>query len=64
MTRGSDKHGPMKDDALEKEQEGRLRGNHPTRADESLDAEPPADDDPEVEGRPLPFTSGDESESS
>ncbi|CAM03426.1 hypothetical protein A8924_4550 [Saccharopolyspora erythraea NRRL 2338] len=53
MTRGSDKHSPMKDDELEKEMEGRLRGNHPTRADESLDAEPPADDDPGEE----PFVS-------
>ncbi|GAA2346451.1 hypothetical protein GCM10009854_24230 [Saccharopolyspora halophila] len=62
MTRGSDKHGPMQDDALEKEQEGRLRGNHPTRADESLDAEPPADDTPEVENRPLPPDGGEEVE--
>ncbi|GAA4833001.1 hypothetical protein [Saccharopolyspora rosea] len=49
MGRGSDKHGPRQDDALEKELEGRLRGNHPTRADEALDAEPPADDDPDAE---------------
>ncbi|MFB9568793.1 hypothetical protein [Saccharopolyspora hordei] len=54
MTRGSDKHGPAKDDALEKEIEGELRGGHPTRADESLDAEPPADDDPATDTRPPP----------
>lgn len=48
MQRGSDKHGPAHDDALEKELEGFLRGGHPTRADEALDAEPPADDDPDV----------------
>jgi hypothetical protein len=48
VERGSDKHGPKQDDALEKELEGLLRGNHPTRAEEALDAEPPADDDPAV----------------
>lgn len=46
--RGSDKQGPMRDDARKKEIEGLLQGNHPTRADEALDAEPPADDDPDV----------------
>ncbi|GAA2786913.1 hypothetical protein [Saccharopolyspora taberi] len=51
MERGSDKHSPMKDDVLEKEQEGRLRGKHPTRAEEALDAEPPADDDPRAESQ-------------
>lgn len=48
MERGSDKHGPKQDDALEKEMEGFLQGGHPTRAEEALDAEPPADDDPSV----------------
>lgn len=46
--RGSDKHGPMRDDELEKEIRGLLQGGHPTRADEALDAEPPADDDPDI----------------
>ena len=46
MERGSDKHSPRQDDALEKEIGGFLQGNHPTRSDEALDAEPPADDDP------------------
>ncbi|MFC7343890.1 hypothetical protein [Saccharopolyspora griseoalba] len=46
--RGSDKHGPMQDDALEKEMESHLQGDHPTRAEEELDAEPPADDDPKA----------------
>ena len=45
MTRGSDKHGAAHDDEMEKEIEGMLRGNHPTRAEESHDSEPPADDD-------------------
>lgn len=48
MERGSDKHGPMKDDALEEEVHGLIQGNHPTRAEEALDSEPPADDDPEI----------------
>jgi hypothetical protein len=46
--RGSDKHGPMQDDALEKEMAGYLQGDHPTRAQEELESEPPADDDPDV----------------
>lgn len=53
VERSSGKHGARKDDALEKEMEGFLQGSHPTRAEESLDAEPPADDDPEIV-RPLP----------
>ncbi|RCW46035.1 hypothetical protein DFQ14_102337 [Halopolyspora algeriensis] len=54
MQRGSDKHNPRQDDALEEDVEGLLQGNHPTRSDESLDAEPPADDDPETRMRPEP----------
>lgn len=54
MPRESDKHGPRKDDELEKEMEGHLRSGHPTRADESLEAEPPADDDRETDVRPPP----------
>ncbi|MDR7299853.1 hypothetical protein [Haloactinomyces albus] len=54
MQRGSDKHNPRQDDALEEEVEGLLQGNHPTRSQEDLDAEPPADDDPDTEIRPTP----------
>lgn len=54
MHRGSDKQGPMKDDELEKELEGHLRSGHSQRADESLEAEPPADDDPDTDVRPAP----------
>lgn len=61
MKRGSDKHGPMKDDALEKEVEGLIQGSHPTRAEEALDSEPPADDDPEAfRGKPPPDKKPDE----
>ncbi len=59
MERGSDKHGPKQDDALEKEVEGFLQGDHPTRSDEALDAEPPADDDPAAP-RPEAEQHGDE----
>jgi hypothetical protein len=45
MQRGSDKHSPRVDDELEHEMEGAIRANRPTRAQESRDAEPPADDD-------------------
>ncbi|GAB2671120.1 hypothetical protein GCM10027271_34440 [Saccharopolyspora gloriosae] len=54
MQRGSDKHGPAQDDALEADVRGMLQGNHPTRAQEELDAEPPADDDPAVLQSPAP----------
>lgn len=46
MQRGSDKHGPRKDDALARDVEGMIRGNGPTHAEEWKDPEPPADDDP------------------
>ncbi|GAB3680231.1 hypothetical protein [Saccharopolyspora tripterygii] len=54
MERGSDKHGPKKDDELEKEMQAHLRSGQSQRADESLDAEPPADDDPVTDVRPDP----------
>lgn len=59
MERGSDKHGPRQDDDLEQEVRGLVQGNHPTRAEEALDAEPPADDDPAML-RPEPPKPGDE----
>ncbi|MBY4214765.1 hypothetical protein HQO42_25155 [Rhodococcus fascians] len=52
MERGSDKHSPRQDDALKEDTEGMIRGNKPTRADEALDPEPPADDDPNIQGWP------------
>ncbi len=59
MERGSDKHGPRQDDDLEQEVRGLVQGNHPTRSEEALDAEPPADDDPAML-RPEPPKPGDE----
>jgi hypothetical protein len=54
MERGSIKHSPRDDDALEKELRGTLQANHSTRAEEWRDPEPPADDDPvgPTTGRP------------
>lgn len=46
MDRGSDTHGPMQDDYLKKELHGLEQADHPTRAEEWRDPEPPADDDP------------------
>ena len=48
MDRGSDKHSPVEDDEMKAEMQGMLKGNHPTRVEEDHDAEPPADDDPDV----------------
>lgn len=46
MERGSDKHGPMLDDALKHETEGLLRGGHTTHAEEWKDPEPAGEDQP------------------
>jgi hypothetical protein len=53
MHRESDLHSPREDDELKAELEGMIRGNGPTRAEESRNPEGPADDDPDV-----PPTSG------
>ncbi|MCK1797440.1 DUF2795 domain-containing protein [Streptomyces sp. XM4193] len=53
MQRQSDKHSALRDDELKQEVEGRMRSGHPTRADEALDAEPPADDDPVLAEDPV-----------
>lgn len=50
MGRENTTHNPRVDDELEQETEGLVRGNRPSRSDDFLDAEPPADDDPVVEG--------------
>ncbi len=52
MERGSDKHGPRRDDALAAELRGML-GDAGGHREEWLDPEPPADDDPDLtEDRP------------
>jgi hypothetical protein len=47
MERGSDKHGPRRDDALAAELRGML-GEAGGHREEWLDPEPPADDDPDL----------------
>ena len=49
-------HGPREDDALKREVRSELQANRATRAEEWLEPEPPAEDEPEAtwapEGRP------------
>jgi hypothetical protein len=47
MQRGSDMHGPRKDEQLKAEMQGMLKGNKPTRAEEWREPEALADGDPE-----------------
>src|SRR5690606_27735122 len=54
MQRGSDHLNVHRDDEAKREMQGWLRSGHPTRAEEWDDAEPGADDDPEVTERPVP----------
>jgi hypothetical protein len=51
MQRGSDKHSPRKDDALQAELSGQL-GEAGGHREEWRDPEPPADDDPILTRRP------------
>jgi hypothetical protein len=52
MERGSDKHSPRLDDALEHEVEGLVRSGRSTHAEEWTDPEPPGEDQPEVDRAP------------
>ena len=54
MQRGSDQLSAHRDDEVKQEMQGWLKSGHPTRAEEWDDAEPGADDDPEVTERPVP----------
>ncbi len=49
MQRGSDKHGPRIDEALEHETEGLVRSGRDTHAEEWKSAEPSGEDQPEVD---------------
>lgn len=51
MQRGSDKHSPRMDDALEAELSGQL-GEAGGHREEWREPEPPADDDPPLDVRP------------
>jgi hypothetical protein len=46
--RGSDRHGPLLDQALAREVDGMLRGTGPTHAEEWRDPEPAGPDQPRV----------------
>jgi hypothetical protein len=52
MERGSDKHGPRLDEALEHETQGLVRGGHDTHAEEWKSAEPSGEDQPDVDLAP------------
>ena len=52
MERGSDKHGPRLDEAMEHETEGLVRGGHDTHAEERKSAEPSGEDQPDVDLAP------------
>ena len=49
MERGSDKHGARMDDALEAETRGRMTAGRETRGEEWKSAEPPGEDQPDVD---------------
>lgn len=48
MERGSDKHGPRLDEAMDKETRGLVTAGHDTHSEEWASAEPPGEDQPEV----------------
>lgn len=52
MERGSDKHGPMRDDQLKHETEGLVRSGHSTHAEEWKDPEPVGEDQPDADRAP------------
>ena len=52
MDRGSDKHSPMRDDALKHETEGLVRSGHATHAEEWKDPEPSGEDQPDADRAP------------
>lgn len=54
IQRGSDQLSAHRDDEAKRELQGWLKSGHPTRAEEWDDAEPGADDDPEVTERAVP----------
>lgn len=49
----SNKHSPLRDDALQSKVEGMVRSGRSTHAEDFKDPEPPADDEPDVDRAPL-----------
>ncbi|WP_049571124.1 DUF2795 domain-containing protein [Streptomyces sp. SBT349] len=62
--RGSNRLNVHRDDEMKHELQGMLRGDHPTRAEDWRDPEPPADDDPELADGPVPPRGGMDAEES
>ena len=56
--RGPDHINPQRDDHLKQQMQGRLKGRHPTRAEEWHEPEPSAEDDPPVAAGPIPPRGG------
>ena len=52
MDRGSDKHGPRRDEQMKHETEGLVRGRRSTHAEEWKDPEPSGEDQPETDRAP------------
>jgi len=52
MERGSDKHSPRLDDAMEGEVRGLVQGGHQTHAEEFKQAEPSGEDQPDADLAP------------
>jgi hypothetical protein len=52
VDRGSDKHGPMRDDQLKHETEGLVRGHRSTHAEEWKEPEPSGEDQPDADRAP------------
>jgi uncharacterized protein DUF2795 len=52
VDRGSDKHGPMRDEQLKHETDGLVRGGHSTHAEEWKDPEPVGEDQPDSDRNP------------
>ncbi|QBI52050.1 hypothetical protein [Streptomonospora litoralis] len=53
----SDKHGPKLDDEIEKEIQGMLKGDKPTRAEEEHETEPTVTDEGEAANDPAAIDS-------
>lgn len=58
MQRGSDKHGPLRDDELAHELGGLTTGGHESHTEEWREQEPPGEDQPEADMAPDTELSG------
>ncbi|HEY9473433.1 MAG TPA: DUF2795 domain-containing protein [Mycobacteriales bacterium] len=58
MQRGSDKHGPLRDEELARELSALTEGSHESHTEEWREQEPPGDDQPDVDMAPNTELSG------